>query len=257
MFSGCIPAHAAYFSIFEYVKKSTGANLPGHHPLAAGTAGACATLAHDCIITPMDVAKQRLQLGYYKGIKDCFQTVLRTEGIGAFYLSLPTTLLMNLPYGMVMVATNESLKKLLNPSNEQNIPAFMVAGAGAGAVAAAVTNPLDVVKTRLQTQILVHMPPGPSELRPGGALNLSMTNVSSTASNPHAMGRVEISSVKAPSMSTKPQVYTGLFNGFRQIIRDEGTSALFRGIGPRLAVHSPAVAVSWTTYESIKRFLAG
>ena len=105
----------------------------------------------------------------------------------ALFVSLPTTLIMNIPYGIVMVATNESLKKVLNPSNEQNLSAFLVAGAGAGAVvrgflgappphhsqtdkvsrlcmthttlsqAAAATCPFDVAKSKLQTQGLLNV----------------------------------------------------------------------------------------------------
>jgi len=37
--------------------------------------------------------------------------VLRQEGVAAFYRSLPTTLFMNVPYGCVLVATNESIKE--------------------------------------------------------------------------------------------------------------------------------------------------
>ena len=39
MFGACIPAHAAYFSIYESCKERFGANKAGHHPLAAGMAG--------------------------------------------------------------------------------------------------------------------------------------------------------------------------------------------------------------------------
>lgn len=63
MMGACIPAHAAYFSIFEMMKERLGANDGGHRPLQAGAAGAVATVAHDSIMTPMDVCKQRLQLG--------------------------------------------------------------------------------------------------------------------------------------------------------------------------------------------------
>ena len=55
MASGCIPAHAAYFSIFEASK-----NLlidkadPVIHPYLSGLTGVMATMAHDMIITPFD-----------------------------------------------------------------------------------------------------------------------------------------------------------------------------------------------------------
>ena len=52
---------------------------PGHHPLAAAASGVLATLAHDAIMTPMDTIKQRLQLGYYTGMRHCATAMLKTE----------------------------------------------------------------------------------------------------------------------------------------------------------------------------------
>lgn len=152
MAAACIPSHAAYFTVYEAAKERLGANRPGHHPIAAAAAGAMATTLHDAVLTPMDVVKQRLQLGHHTGVADCVRTVLRNEGPIAFYRSYPTTVVMNFPYAATVVATNESLKEWLNPSGEHDMKSYLLSGAGAGAVAAAVTNPLDVVKTRLQTQ---------------------------------------------------------------------------------------------------------
>ena len=39
--------------------------------------------------------------------------VYSTEGLSAFFRSLPTTLAMNVPFGSVVVATNELLKMIL------------------------------------------------------------------------------------------------------------------------------------------------
>lgn len=61
---------------------------------------------------------------------------------------------MNIPYGCVMVAVNESLKRAMRPAGDYDTRTFLLAGSGAGAIAAVATNPLDVVKTRLQTQAL-------------------------------------------------------------------------------------------------------
>lgn len=88
MIGSSIPAHAAYFSIFEACKQTFGAAGPEHTPIASGNfwkelywilrigaAGIGATVAHDMIMTPMDVVKQRLQLGYYTGTLNCMKTV--------------------------------------------------------------------------------------------------------------------------------------------------------------------------------------
>ena len=47
VFAGVIPAHSAFFSVYELSKEKFGANLQGHHPFAAAASGACATVAHD------------------------------------------------------------------------------------------------------------------------------------------------------------------------------------------------------------------
>lgn len=80
---------------------------------------------------------------------------MQHEGVRALYRSLPTTFFMNLPYSMIMVSANETSKKILNPSGEMNVGAYMASGAMAGALAGVLTNPLDVAKTRLQTQMML------------------------------------------------------------------------------------------------------
>lgn len=152
MVVACVPSHAAYFSVYEKAKQLTGANQPGHHPVAAAMSGAMATTLHDAILTPMDVVKQRLQLGFYGGVLDSMRRIVREEGARALYRSYPTTVLMNIPYAGVLVASNESIKQVLNPTGVFSMPTYLLAGALAGACAAAVTTPLDVLKTRLQTQ---------------------------------------------------------------------------------------------------------
>ena len=162
MMVGCIPSHAAYFSVYERAKIAFGVNKPGHSPLAAAACGAMATTLHDAVLTPLDVVKQRLQLGFYDGVTDCVRTIIKQEGVGALFRSYPTTLLMNWPYASVLVATNETIKETMRQARGPGHKAgkddplsgaeFLLSGALAGAVAAAVTTPLDVLKTRLQTQ---------------------------------------------------------------------------------------------------------
>lgn len=202
MFSGCAPAHAAYFSTYEGVKQILGANGTEHKPIAAGTAGASATIVHDLIMTPMDVCKQRLQLGYYTGMIDCFQNIIRHEGFRALYLSFPVTLFMNIPFASVMVATNESMKRFLNPQREYNLWSYVFSAACAGAVAAAVTNPLDVVKTRLQTQSLIDSNRHPP--RQNSPQNASCRpHVTATIHQSHAEGHIQSTSTSSGDTQEK------------------------------------------------------
>eukprot|EP00164_Ancoracysta_twista_P002023 GFYU01002668.1.p1 GENE.GFYU01002668.1~~GFYU01002668.1.p1 ORF type:complete len:345 (-),score=79.55 GFYU01002668.1:684-1718(-) len=258
--AACVPAHSAYFAIYETAKRKLGADDPSTHtPLASGACGAMATIVHDGIMTPMDVCKQRLQLGYYKGVVDCVRTIIKDEGAGALFRSYPTTLFMNVPYASALVAANESLKTVLNPSGEQNIGAFLLAGAGAGAFAAAVTNPLDVAKTRLQTQNLVGTmeaaPPsagGSSGIPRGSGIAGSQQ---STMPGNHSV-KLQYAKVHTTSQRATPQVrYSGLMDAMKQIYQAEGAVGFARGIRPRLLFHAPSTAICWTTYETAKHFI--
>ena len=69
---------------------------------------------------------------------------------------------MNVPNAAALVVTNDWMKSILNPSgnqvglaflsHSQNYSAFLVSGFFAGALSGFVTCPLDVIKTRIQTQ---------------------------------------------------------------------------------------------------------
>ncbi len=69
------------------------------------------------------------------------------------YRSYPVTVLMNIPFATTVVCVNENLKTWLQPWSKP-YPYFwyFICAGAAGALAAIVTNPLDVIKTRLQTQ---------------------------------------------------------------------------------------------------------
>ena len=94
----------------------------------------------------------QLHKSSYRSAFDCAKTVYRTEGLGAFYVSYPTTLTMTVPFTAVQFTVYEQLKTLLNPSGIYSPSTHIVSGGLAGAVAGAVTTPLDVAKTLLQTR---------------------------------------------------------------------------------------------------------
>jgi solute carrier family 25 iron transporter 28/37 len=282
---GCIPSHAAYFSAYEAAKAALGADGPDHTPIAAAATGALATTVHDGVLTPMDVVKQRLQLGYYAGVRDAAASIARTEGISAFWRSFPTTLAMNVPYAAVVVATNESLRRALAPlTGGGTLSTYLLAGAGAGALAAAATCPLDVIKTRLQTAaVFAAAPPragggagggdgggaGGSGAAGGGAGaggtgagkggdGLATSRVPRGAlpalSTPVAL--LYTQSGSAGAAASPPPARRGAVAIAQALLREEGAGAFFRGVRARMAVAAPSQAVSWAAYETMKAMLA-
>ena len=59
----------------------------------------------------------------------------------------------------------------------------------------------------------------------------------------------------APKPGMETPYYRGLFDAVKRIYAEEGMAAFGRGLQYRVMSHAPAVAISWTTYESIKRLL--
>lgn len=59
---------------------------------------------------------------------------------------------MTVPFTAVQFTTYEEMKKYLNPSETYSPTCHIISGGVAGALASAVTNPLDVCKTLLQTK---------------------------------------------------------------------------------------------------------
>ncbi|KAK6630061.1 hypothetical protein RUM44_005459 [Polyplax serrata] len=152
--AGAGPAHAMYFSIYEHLKEQLQRSSSKPSYIAAGVSGMVATLFHDGVMTPTEVVKQRLQMykSPYKSILDCICRTYRTEGIRAFYRSYTTQLAMNIPFQIIHFMTYEKCQNLTNKDRVYNPKAHVVSGGIAGAVAAAFTTPLDVVKTLLNTQ---------------------------------------------------------------------------------------------------------
>lgn len=88
----------------------------------------------------------------FRTMPDCARYVFRTEGLRAFYVSYPTTLSMTVPFTALQFLAYESISTSMNPKKVYDPVTHCAAGAVAGGFAAALTTPMDVVKTMLQTR---------------------------------------------------------------------------------------------------------
>ncbi|KAK6921706.1 Mitochondrial substrate/solute carrier [Dillenia turbinata] len=128
----------------------------------AGSGAAAGAIAAT-FVCPLDVIKTRLQVyglpdTGHRGsvIISSLQNVVRTEGFRGLYRGLSPTIIALIPNWAVYFGAYEQLKGMLHAHVDANgqltLGANMIAAAGAGAATSITTNPLWVVKTRLQTQ---------------------------------------------------------------------------------------------------------
>ena len=151
---GAGPAHAVYFATYEWTKKKliSPEDIQTIQPLKTAASGAAATIAADALMNPFDTIKQRIQLQIDSSVWHITKSILKNEGIFGFYVSYPTTLSMNIPFAAFNFMLYDTTTKLLNPSNTYNPFIHCISGGISGAVGAALTTPLDCIKTVLQVR---------------------------------------------------------------------------------------------------------
>lgn len=153
---GSTASSAVYFGTCE-LGKSVLSKLPNYPSLLIPpTAGAMGNIISSAIMVPKELITQRMQAGAKGRSWQVLLRILEKDGVLGLYAGYSATLLRNLPAGVLSYTSFEYLKAaVLIKSNQQNLEPFqsVCCGALAGAISASLTTPLDVVKTRLMTQI--------------------------------------------------------------------------------------------------------
>lgn len=164
---GSFPSTMLFFGAYETTKRTMAEHSGISAPLIHLTAGFLGDLAASVVYVPSEVLKTRFQLqgpynnkffysGYnYKGLTDAVSTIIRTEGTPALFYGYKATLIRDLPFSALQFAFYEEFHAQAmryRGSRDIGLPLELATGAAAGGLAGVITTPLDVVKTRIQTQ---------------------------------------------------------------------------------------------------------
>ncbi|KAI7523192.1 hypothetical protein KC331_g18813, partial [Hortaea werneckii] len=133
------------------------------------SSGFVADLAASPLYVPTEVLKTRLQLqgrwnnpyftsGYnYRSTYHALRTIVRTEGLREMFSGYKATLFRDLPFSALQFAFYEQeqkwAKEWAGPGKDIGLAAEILTGATAGGMAGVITCPMDVVKTRVQTEL--------------------------------------------------------------------------------------------------------
>lgn len=97
--------------------------------------------------------------GHFKGTLDAFVKITRVEGITALWSGLPPTLLMSIPATVIYFTTYDRLKYAMG-YNELDLSTKytpVYAGILARVLAVAIFNPMELLRTKLQSKKLSYM----------------------------------------------------------------------------------------------------
>lgn len=237
-----IPANVVYFTGYEYIRDNSPFEqiLPTFNPVICG---ALARLLAATTVAPFELLKTRLQsiprstksTKSWMMVQDLLKETkieMQNNGIRALYKGLNITLLRDVPFSAIYWGSYEFCKKNIwikpaltstsTSSNNSNWIHFInsfVSGSISGTIAALLTHPFDVGKTRLQISLMNNTD--------NNTLVKKNTNYS-------------------PNM----------FEFLNTIRKTEGIGALFTGLTPRVAKIAPGCAIMISSYEVSKKFFS-
>lgn len=256
--TGTIPARALYMTALEVTKSAVGAAAsrlgvaePAAAAAASAAAGLSAAMASQIVWTPIDVISQRLMVQgsqnpsptKYLGGIDAFWKILRSDGLRGLYRGFGMSILTYAPSNAVWWASYSVSQRIIwggigyylcrrgdcDSSPEEGSSAGLrpdykmvavvqgVSAAMAGGASCLVTMPLDTIKTRMQVM---------DDDSSGG-------RSSNKRSSAITIGRT-----------------------MRNLLKEGGWGACYRGLGPRWASMSMSATTMITTYEFLKRLSA-
>lgn len=185
------------------------------------------------------------------------RTIVRTEGLAELFSGYKATLSRDLPFSALQFAFYEQEQKWAKSwvgSTNIGIGLEIFTGASAGGMAGVITCPLDVVKTRIQTQldpsVIAFVKAGAKNPGAMAAAHATGTTTTTAPHRPHTSPASP--STKRPISTSSPNTALrqhgsaileteSVIEGLKVIYRTEGVAGWFRGVGPRAV---------WTSVQS-------
>lgn len=153
-----IPYGMAVFGTYESLKTMLLDKYPTANKMSVFFVAAVAgDLVGSLVLTPGEQIKQRVQGGQYKDPMQAALAIAKNKGWRGFYQGYGSLVARDLPFRAIQLPLYETFKSLYaNQRLRGNVdaigpPQAAFLGACAGMIAAAATNPVDVIKTQMMT----------------------------------------------------------------------------------------------------------
>lgn len=246
-------------------------------------------------VFPIDLIKTRLQISDV-GLSSVCRDVFAKHGISGFYRGLGATAVMVFPEKACKLGVNDYLRDVFcnYDRNKETVAQQVMAGALTGVIQVTVTNPMEVMKIRMQTAESATVSPlqafrelGWKGLYNGSAVTLlrdvpynvifflsyieikrALTSPDGEVSRARILGSGVAAGMLAAYAGTPMDVvksriqmrespYTnGLVDCTKRLYAEGGYRVFFRGAFPRMAVQGPLYGIALLFFELQSQYLS-
>lgn len=137
-------SHAWFFYLYEKNKNTENSYLSLFY-------SSIAKIGHDILMIPGDIIRMRTNISGQSNMQ-VIKSLYKKNGFGAFFNTSPYVLAMNIPTGIIEFAV---VKNSINSFGDENHKIFLYGGI-AGIASSIINNPIDVLKTHIQSQGLIN-----------------------------------------------------------------------------------------------------
>ncbi|KRT82460.1 mitochondrial carrier protein, partial [Oryctes borbonicus] len=156
-----VPYAAIQFTAHEQWKRILAVDPTGKSPGKQFLAGSLAGVTSQALTYPLDFARARMAVTHkndYSTLRHVFLKIYKTEGLLTFYRGILPTIMGVIPYAGVSFFTYETLKRWYKEHVDSSLKTNPFTSLGFGAIAGMLgqtsSYPLDIVRRRMQTDMM-------------------------------------------------------------------------------------------------------
>lgn len=149
----CVPGVGMYFSSLHWLQTNFGSSNPSS--VESFCFGVLARSFAGATLLPVTVIKTRYESGVYayNSLSEALVKIYKNEGRKGLFSGLAPTLFRDAPFSGIYLMFYSQAKKLVPLSVREQVSAAPInfcCGIASGALASAITQPADVIKTKMQ-----------------------------------------------------------------------------------------------------------
>jgi solute carrier family 25, member 39/40 len=157
-----VPSATSYILTYDHLSNVVLPPLIPAGPLVPLSAGVIARSVISSIASPLELIRTNLQSTplspdnphTLRSVLTSVRTLVQEQGVGYLWRGLGPTLWRDVPFSGIYWATYESCKRAFAKQGREGSSVAFISGALSGSLAALITSPFDVLKTRRQSFVM-------------------------------------------------------------------------------------------------------